>query len=130
MKNKHKFFSWINPWNTNIKYMKYFLEFFYWLHHVGPFPSTHWKYILAKLLRIKTLPFSSKEVGKYHKGTPQYSWKIGKSFPEYLILQGRSDFGFSIKIQNTSILQVTKHTFHGATNFDSVIFLSSEQTIF
>ena len=69
----------------------------------------------------------SKEVGKYHKGAPQYSKEIGKFLPEYLILQGRSDFVLWIQIQNTSIFQVKRHTFNRTINFASVLLLSTEQ---
>ena len=72
----------------------------------------------------------SKEVGKYHKGAPEYSKEIGKFLPEYLILQGRSDFVLSIKIQNTSIFQVKRHTFNKTINFASVLLLSTEHLFF
>ena len=65
----------------------------------------------------------SKEVGKYHKGAPQYSKEIGK-------LQGRSDFVLWIQIQNTSIFQVKRHTFNRTINFASVLLLSTEQLFF
>ena len=105
--------------------IKNLFEFFHWLHHVGPFSSSHCKYQV-----VNDKKYYFKEVGKYNKGTPQYSRKIGKSLSEYLILQGCSDFVLSIKIQNTFTFQVKRHTFHRATNFNSVLLLSTKHIFF
>ena len=51
--------------------VKNFFEFFYWLHHVGPFSSSHCKYQV-----VNDKKYYFKEVGKYNKGTPHYSRKI------------------------------------------------------
>ena len=53
--------------------------------------------------------------------------KINKSLPEFLSLQGCSEFLLLIKIQNTSISQATKHIFDRTPNISRVLPLSSEQ---
>ena len=48
-------------------------------------------------------------------GIPQYPRKVGISLPEYLILQGRSEFVLSI--QNSSLYQAKRHIFNRTPNF-------------
>ena len=62
------------------------------------------------------MPSFFQKASKYHKRTTQNPRKIGKSLPEYVILQERTEFFFSIKIQKISIsltkkdLFLTEHT--------------------
>ena len=61
--------------------------------------------------------YFARKQSKHRKGTPQYSKRKGKSFPEYLILKGCSESILSMKIQNTSIFQAKRHIFNRAYCF-------------
>ena len=63
----------------------------------------------------------------HHKGTLQFPRGLGKSLPEYLILQECSEFVLSIKMQNTSISQIVSYILSGTRNFANVPQYSIEQ---
>ena len=86
--------------------------------------------LILCLLRIKRAPSFSQVVGKYHKGTRRYLRNIDKCLTEHLILQGCSEFIFSIKIQNNSISQAKRCIFNKTHIFASVPPLSIEQHFF
>ena len=63
----------------------------------------HCEYSLVRSLMIKqNIIFPGSK--KYHKGTRQYTWKIGKFLSEYLILKGNSEFILSIKSRTSQYL--------------------------
>ena len=74
--------------------------------------------------------FSRKQTSKYHKGTPQYPRKIGKSLQKYRVLKECSEIVISIKIQNTSISEAKIHAFNRTPKLTNVAPLSIVEVFF